>query len=169
MPALDNASATPAPAPQFPSPFADVLAGSVPAVSLAPLHGSKTDPAQEFVVSNFEELTNAGLDYHETPDNHSVLFNPKVISADQIDKADKAGELFRLAPLVKDLAQPGAETAPEAAPQGQAPAAAPAPAGPLAGMQVTDPKIKTARLKNLAPAPTNQPNPVPGQLAKRAI
>lgn len=163
---LENASVSPAPAaPAVPSPFADVLAGQIPAVSLAPITGQKTDPAQEFVVTHLDELSEAGLDYHETPDNHSVMFNPKKISAKEIDEADKAGKLFEIAPLVTDLKLPGM-----AAPAEASEATPAAAGGVLSGASVpTDGKLKTARLRNVAPAPTTAPNPVPGVLGKRAI
>lgn len=154
-----------APAPAaFPSPFSEVISGALPAVSLAPISDRKTDPAQEFVVSNLDELTAAGLDYHELKDNHSVLFNPAKITAAQLDEADKAGKLFEIAPLVHDLAAPGGAA--------EAPVSAPPGAGPLAGATAGAPvnrALQTDRLAGLAPAPTGAPNPVPGQLARRAI
>jgi len=156
-------------APQLPSPFSDVLAGTVPAVSLAPIHGRKTDPAQEFVVQNMDELAQAGIDYHELPDHHSVLFNPAKISSEQLDSADKAGKLFDVAPLVTKL---GASTGANAdlAPAGASPAQ-PVSGPALAGATATGPvegKLKSARLRAAAAPAIGAGDPV-SALSKRAV
>ena len=88
---------------QLPRPFADIVAGTLPAVSLAPIVHRQTDEAQEYVVSNFIQLGEAGLGYHELKSNHSVLFNPTKISTEQIDAAEEAGKLYEVAPLVREL------------------------------------------------------------------
>jgi hypothetical protein len=152
-------------APQgLPSPFADVASGALSAISLAPIQGEQPDPAQAFAVENFDGLANAGLDYHEIPEtNESVIFNPDKITTKQIEEAYEAGNLHEIAPLVTDLvpvggaAAPGAELAPGA------------PAGPLQGATAGGGALQGARLRNVAPAPKNAPNPVPGVLAKRAL
>lgn len=154
-------------APELPSPFADVAQGTVPAVSLAPIEGQKMDPAQQFVLDQFDALPAAGLDYHDIPETHiSVIFNPGKVTIDDIEAAYKAGTLDQLAPQVRDLKPVGAAPA---APGNEL--AAPAPAqGALSGASaVANPGLGAARARNLAPAPKNAPNPVPGQLAKRAI
>jgi hypothetical protein len=109
-------------APSLPSPFLDVANGLVPAISLAPIEGKKTDPAQEYAVSNLDELSASGIEYHEIADtNESVFFNPSKISAEQIDEAYKAGKLHEIAPLARDLKPIGAPTEPAAPAQAQAP------------------------------------------------
>lgn len=123
-------AATPAAAPQFPSPFADVAAGTVPAISLAPIENRKTDEAQEFAVQNLDALKDAGVEYFELSDAHSVFFNPAKISLEQIEAADKVGKLFEVAPLAKTLT-PVATAA--------APAPVAAPASPLATSQAVVP------------------------------
>ncbi len=147
--------------PALPSPFADVAAGTVPAVSLAPIQDGKTDAAQAFVVANFDSLAESGLDYHEVPDtSESVIYNPSKITEAQINEAVKAGKLHEIAPLATDLK-----------PLGGDPAAVDAPVAPLSNAVVNGNagSLETARVKNLTPAPKNTPNPVPGALAKRAV
>lgn len=165
------ASPQPAPlaaAPSLPSPFADIASGAMPAITLAPIEDQKTDPAQEFTVANFDALAAAGIEYHEIPESsESVLFNPSKVTPEQINEAYAAGKLHELAPVVRDLAGVGTTVAPEGA---GAPTAT--QSGPLAGATAgapTDGALKTARLRNVAPAPQNAPNPVPGQLAKRSF
>lgn len=156
---------------QLPSPFSDVVAGTIPGVSIPPIVGRKTNQIQEFVVANMDDIMASGLDLHETDDATTVLFNPAKVTAEQIDEAAKSGKLFELFPLADQAAQAAASPAP--APE--APLAA--PAGPLAGA-VAQPAapagskgLQTAQAKSLAslqPSPI-KPNPVPDQLAKRPV
>lgn len=165
-----------APAP-IPSPFDDIIAGRIPAVSLAPVVGRQTDPAQEYAISNLDKLNDAGLEYHELKDHYSVLFNPAKISAAQLDAADKEKKLFAVAPLARQLgnvpvSRPAAT--PLAAPALAAPPAAPAAGGApiLAGASARVPldrRLQTDRLHNFAPVPPGMPNPPGGLLARRAV
>lgn len=156
-------------APAIPSPFAEVVAGQIPAVSLPPIEGDQMDPAQQFVVENLDVLMQAGLDYHDTKDGLSVIFNPKVVSLDAIQKAEKDGTLDK-------VAVPATSSAPAEAPAEPASQAAPA-AGALAGAVVAPPaanapidrRLQQARIQNSRPAPLAAPNPVPNQLGKRAV
>jgi hypothetical protein len=146
MPVLANAQALPSQAapnseageaPGIPSPFDDVAAGKIPAVTLAPIEGRQTDPAQEYIVQNFDKLPDLGLEYVELSKSHSVVFNPKETSAEELQAADKAGKLFDVAPLVRALGKdvvPKLQLAPAPAPAAGAPlaASAAAPAGPAA-------------------------------------
>lgn len=180
--APDAASAPPAAAPTpLPSPFADVAAGSIPAVIVPPIPSHGTPNAvQTFTADNFDKLLKAGLDYHETKNDAVVLFNPKSISLEKIEAAEKAGTLAKVAQQVTALAAPnGAVTSPDAAatpapadtgggapapmPSAGALSAAPAPAA------ATPPGINNIRKNNLAAVPPNMPNPVAGQFAKRAV
>lgn len=192
--APDPAAAAPdpgsAPAPAapagLPSPFADVVAGSIPAVLVPPIgpHG-KPDPVQEFAANNFSDLLQAGLSWHETKDQAVVLFNPKLISEAKVIAADKAGTLSKIAQPVTSLQAPGG---PPAAPDATladpaAAAAAPAPdAGPLAAAPApmpasggvpasVPPGVLRARGTALAPKKVSpiQPNPIADQLARRAV
>lgn len=154
-------------APSLPSPFLDVSEGKVPGVTLPPINDGQMNPVQEFVVSNFNAVMDAGLDYYEFEDTaESVIFNPQKITEKELQAARDAGTLYEIAPVVQDLAPIG-QPAPAAADSIQAPAAASAP---LSGATVTPNRsLETARLKNVAPAPKNAPNPVPNQLGRRAI
>lgn len=174
--ALADATAAPAPASAFQPipPFSDVIAGNLPAVSLPPIVGRKTDPLQEYLISNYDDMANSGLEMHETPDAFTVLFNPKLITAAAIDKADKEGRLQEVAPFAQDLLQqggaaPAQQAAPPAAP---APAPAPAltasPAAPVAG---TNKRLQGVRLDNLAKLQTKSraPNSPVDQISRRPI
>lgn len=192
MPALSDAVASPAPAaPQapagpagLPSPFADVVAGSVPAVSLAPIVGGRGDPTQEWVVGNFEALLGSGLEYAELPDAVSVFFNPKLTTAEDLKAADKAGKLAEIAPPAVEIGKPPAVPAPAAPAPAQTPALAapptpiPAPSSPsgaLSGATATPSapnaaKLAGIRARNAAPAKPNTPSGGPlGALSKRAV
>lgn len=164
------------PASPIPSPFDEVAAGKLPAVLLPPVFGERISDAQEFVLANFKNLNELGLDYVELSDNSSVVFNPQLIDEKKIESAFKEGTLPQLVPLVESLGpiQPPAEAAPAApaAPPEEAPppdtslaGATVGPAGPAPGGDA----LQTTRVKNLAPAPRAAPNPVPNQLGRRAV
>jgi len=171
---LDNlpvpGAAAPTPAPQeaapvqVPPPFSDVVAGTVPAVAVPPIHkDTEPDPVQSFVIQNLDTLTKAGLDYFEASNATTVVFNPAKISEAQLAKADKAGKLNEVAPIAA-LPQGAAGAPAEGAPAPEAAPLAPvqAPAAPAG--------VGRTRLANVQPpGPGIKPNPVPGQLAKRAL
>lgn len=181
----DPAAAAAAPAPDagaLPSPFADVVSGSIPAVLIPaiPAHG-KPDPVQEFAANRFGDLLQAGLDYHETKDQSVVLFNPKVISAEKVAAADRDGTLGKIAQPVDDIAAPGAAPAPDAAAAPVPDAAPAADAGPLSAAPAPMPMASAGgppppgvqRMRSAALAPRKvspiMPNPIPDQLARRAV
>lgn len=165
-----------APAPSIPSPFAEVSKGLLPAVSLAPVLDGTPDPAQEFIISNFPNLSDLGLEYLEFPDASSAVYNPSSISEKDLQTAFESGTLAEVAPPANAPlaapeaapAAPDALAAPAAPPAASPGALAGATAQPAAGSPV-DQSLQAARLKNLAPAPRAAPNPVPGQLARRAV
>jgi hypothetical protein len=188
-----EAAPAPAPAPApvaFPSPLSDVVAGSLPAVTIPPVpKDGEPDPIQIYVSDRFDSLLKAGLDWHETKDQSVVLYNPDLISTEKIAAAEKAGNLNKIAPPVKQLiaAEAAAQAAPvpagalagaadvAAAGASAAPPAAPMPAGGLAAVPPPPPAVpnavQTQRGKSLAPVPVSpiMPNPVPNRLAKRAV
>ncbi len=137
---------------EFPSPFADILAGKVGAVSLAPIENEDMDPVQAYTVENLEKLGAAGANYWEAPGTlESVIFNPDVVTEQQLEEAAKAGKLQEIAPRATDLAPvgapapaPGTELAPQEV------------AGPLAGASVNSGSLERARVKNLTPPPPNR-------------
>ena len=194
----DAQAAPPPPAPQtepddvIPDPLDDVSAGRVPAVSLPPIIGGAMGPQQGFVVQNFSQLARFNLAYHEFDSKVSVVYNPAATSEKRLDEAYKKGILDEAAPLVggPKAAQgapppaeagaggpPGAELAPapamapQPAPQMAPPEAAQAaPAADLSGATVPmDRRMQEVRLQNTKTPGPAQPNPVPGQLAKRAL
>lgn len=95
---------------QLPSPFSDVLAGTIPGVSILPIVRRKTDPVQEFVVSNLDGIAASGLEIHETNAAITVLYNPHKVTHEQIDAAEKAGKLLELFPAVKQFSTPSRVT-----------------------------------------------------------
>lgn len=166
-PAAAPAAALAAEQGPLPSPFLDVVQGKLPAVVLPPISkGTNPPPEVSFAVQNFDTLLKAGLDYYETKHSDTVLFNPKLLTEDQVKAAEKAGKLQELtkpveaAPALAEAA-PAAAAAPVAAPA--AVAAAPAPSKPA----------QRARLAALTPPSAKggaiKPNPIPDKLAKRAI
>ena len=158
-PAPDQALEQTAPVAEpvaLPSPLDAVAAGKVPAVTMSAFN--EKDPVHEFVVANFAGLPALGLDLIELEgsDNLSAIFNPTLVTAEQIEAAYKDGTLDKLAPSADALAA-SAEPAAEEVPAEVAPAAAlagevaPAPAVPqgledarIRNMQtVTAPKVNT--------------------------
>ncbi len=154
-------------APAVPPPFAAIVAGDVPALSVPPVHkDTPPNPVQSFVISNLDTLAKAGLDYYEASNSTTVLFNPAKITEKELHEADKAGKLDAVAPVA---ALPAAPDAP--APD----AAAAAPAAPLAAVAApAQPPVPAGvgrtRLANVTPpGPGIRPNPVPNLLSKRAV
>ncbi len=171
---LATASASPAPAAaaggELPSPIADVVAGAVPGFALPPIEGGQPSPVQAFVVEQFQALQDLGLDYLELPDLTSVVFNPDVISEEDLQAAADAGTLPQIAPFATELGQPVAAPAPAGASEaGPLATATVTPAGAGNAPVRTDKRLETARIKNVTPPKPATPNPVVGQLAKRAI
>lgn len=190
-PAPDTAPAAPAPdaapaapAMQLPTPFDVIAAGKLPGLQIPAIQKGDgvPDALQHYVVQNLHVLMQAGIDYHDLPDHTTVLYNPTVVTEAQIQEAYKAGTLDKLVPTAKAFVEHIQKLA--AAPQ-QAPAApasgladVPTPgAAPAAGQaaaapahRASPPGVNRARLANIAPpGPGIKPNPVPDQLARRAI
>ncbi len=168
-PAAQDAAS--APASPLPSPFGDVAAGTVPAVSIPPLHrDAQPDPLQGFVIQNLPVLTKSGLDFYEAKDLSTVVFNPQKISEKDLKTADESGKLAEVAPAAQSAAHAEAPT-----PAADAAAAPAAPA--LASLPVPAPRgnvpkqVSRAQLQNLNPRKASPivPNPVPDKLAKRAV
>ena len=162
--------AAPAPASSLPSPFGDVVAGTVPAVSIPPLHkDAEPDPLQGFVIQNLPELTKSGLDFFEAKDLSTVVFNPEKISEKDLKTADESGKLAEVAPPAQAPAEPAAAAPQEAAaaPAGPAPSLAslPAPKAPVS-KQVSRAQLQTLNPRKASPIVAN---PVPDRLAKRAV
>lgn len=193
-PLADATVKTPAPAPQplagpqppaVPEPLNLVVAGQVPAVPLPPAQpGAPLDPAQEFVVSNFDSLPQLGLGAFEASDLTTVVYNPNMVNEQALAAADKAGQLPQ---FLQSLAQPQQDSAP--APQSgpgviaqtraeqrpqmpvqTAPAAPsmPAPKQPAGTAEL----LAKARVRNLGAGPQTpgiKPAPLSGAVAKRPV
>lgn len=168
---LANSTVGPAPAAaptaEIPSPFADVVAGKIPAVSLPPIEGDQLDPTQEYVSQNLDTLLEAGLEYLETEDQTTILFNPAVVKKQDLEAAQKDGTLGQ---LVRPALTPEAPADPLADAQAAGPAE-PAPLATATAGPAPAPNraIQAARLQNSKAAPINTPNPVQGVLSKRAV
>lgn len=150
---------------ELPPPLPQLQAGELPAVLVPPItQEMMADPVIDAVVTNFPRLGELGLDYYEAQDMSTVLYNPELVSLEQLKEADTNGTLPQIAqPLGAVSGQPPAATAPAA--QNAPLATEQLPAAPAeAGLQ-------KARVQNMAPRQVSpiQPKPVTGQLAKRPI
>lgn len=173
-----EAPAAQAPAPattlQLPEPLGAVARKEIPGVIVPPLvPGQQPDPVQLFVVSNFDVLpTVAPIDYFDTQAKETVVFNSELLTAEQLEQAEKDGTLKN---LVQSANGGTAAAAPGMSAEGTS-IPAPQPATPTmrapkpsAGMQDM---LANARIKNLQGGPRVspiQPNPVSQQMARRTL
>jgi len=87
----------PSQAPAIPSPLAEVAQGAVPATLLPPVQPeAPLDPAQSFLVDNFESLADLGLDAVEAPDQSTIVFNTSLVDRPTVEAAAAAGTLDQL-------------------------------------------------------------------------
>lgn len=143
----------------LPPPLPQLAAGELPAVLVPPITPeTEGDPTVQAVISNFGELGKLGIEYYEAADQSTVLYNPKVITEDQLKEAEANGTLAQIAPPIGGSMEPQAQGAPLAQ---TAPAGAPA----------APPRLTNARIQNFNPRPVSpiQPNPITQQLDKRAL
>lgn len=177
MPALSDATVSPAPAPAapaaevLPSPLLDVQKGAVPGILLPPLEQGKETDLQNFVVDNFDKLTDWGLDYVELPDLTTAIYNSDKIKEPDVLKLAEEGKIAQVLPVADKIGAPVAPQTPQNSP---APAAAPqiqpsAPqGGVLAGASVpSGPNLTKPRLAVMAPAKPNTPGQGPSDLVSR--
>lgn len=164
-PAPQEAPAAPEGA-QIPSPFKDVAEGRIPAVVVPPLaKGMKPDELQMAAIQAFPDIVQTpGIELYEAKDSSSVFFNPEKISAKDVKAADKAGDLLR----ILKIADPSGTGLPQAA---QSTPGAAAAMSPMPSVPKAPPAVRAGRLANLGvqPGPAIQPNPIPAQLARRAL
>lgn len=149
----------------LPPPLPQLQAGEVPAVLVPPItQQMMSDPMIDAVVSNFPKLGELGLEYYEAQDLSTVLYNPDLVTAEQLKEADKNGTLAQIAQPLGAVSGEGASVASPAA-QSAPLATEQLPAGPSEG------QLQKARVQNLTPKQVSpvQPKPVTGQLAKRPI
>jgi len=178
-PAVGGQELAPVQAPEIPSPLAEVTQGVVPAALLAPVEpDAALDPAQSFLIDNFEKLAELGLDVYEAPDLSTVVFNTSLVDRKAVEAAAAGGTLQQ---LLTPPAQAGAELAPNpAAAQVAQTRAAQRPEMPVQSAPMVAPKVpastQTALAKVRARAITN-PKATPGgtpvttgtQLSKRPV
>lgn len=174
-------------APQLPQPLDAVASGQVPATVLPPVQPNvPPDPVQEFVISNFEQLPQVGLDVVEAPDMSTIVFNPQLIDRASVEKAAQEGTIDQLmAPAQgQELAGGGAEPAAQAAPtpavDDTAVKIAQQHSGQRADTNVSTPKVPAstqnllakARVRNMGAGAKQGglvPNPTSNQLSKRPV
>ena len=174
-------------APQIPQPLDAVAAGQLPAAILPPVQPNQPpDEVQEFVISNFDKLQTLGLEAFEAPDMSTIVFNPQLVGAADIENAVKTGTLEQLLSPAPQQGQELAGAAPQAA---QGPVAGPDTtaidvaqqhSGQRASTNVEAPKapastqnmLAKARVRNMGAGAKPAglvPNPVGNQLSKRAL
>ena len=187
----ENAAAAIPSADSLPSPFSNVAAGDIPAISFPPEKpGEESGPLSMYAQQNLPTLLKAGLDVFESGDLYSVFFNPTRVSLEELKKADTRGELLDIAPSIQtERPKAGkakaaatrtnhtaeAEAGPLAAEEAQAPAEVQQAqqAAPAAAQQAPAPRasgrLQNARIQALKPPAPGMPvNPIQ-QLAQRAI
>jgi hypothetical protein len=176
---LANAQVTPPQTPELPSPLAEVAQGVQPAAVLPPVApNAAMDPAQEFVVSNFEVLPKIGLDIFEAPDLTTVVFNSKLLDRPTVEAAAKAGTLQE---LLAPRPQPGqalagatvAQSRAAERPQMEVQSAPAAPALPAPKVPAsTQNLLAKARVRNLGAGPKPPgitPDPISSRVSKRPV
>jgi hypothetical protein len=148
---------------EFPPPLPQIASGEVPAVLVPPITPESLEmPVVASIVENFGRMAELGIEFYEAADLSTVLYNPEKVTVESLKEAEANGTLGQLAvPL--DAA---ASALPEALAAEQ-PAAA-----PLQGVKApANSRLTTARMRNIAPKQVSpiQPNPLEGQLGKRAL
>ena len=167
--------------PDVPEPLNRVVAGQIPAIPVPPVQpGAPLEPAQQFVVENYQRLPQLNLGVYEASDLTTVVFNTSVLDESMLAEADAAGALPQLlagpaapeetpAMGAADVAQVRAEQRPQM-PVQTAPAAPSMPAPKMpAG---TAALLAKARVRNLGAGPQTpgiKPNPLSGAVAKRPV
>ena len=142
--------------------FAGLLRGSPPAV-LAPREPRL--PEYDLIEKNADSLLASGFGfYRPLDDSGTVIFNERFISPEQLQVADKKGQLSKLVTPVGDLS--AAYAAEFGGPEGTAAPMSPTPS-PAAPMSPTPtpPQVDTLRKNNLqAGSPTSGPMPGAGRI-----
>lgn len=155
-------------AAELPPPLPQLQSGELPAILIPPVTQEMVaqDSVVGALVSNFPKLGDLGIGYYEAADLSSVLYNPSLVTVEELQEADQNGTLASIAQPLSALeaaqgsgAAPGGMPAPLAAEQ----LAVPPPAG--------EAKLQNARVQNIAPRQVSpiQPKPVTATLGKRAV
>lgn len=171
--------------PALPAPIDAVAAGQQPAVLLPPVQpNAPLDPAQEFVIENFNALPDLNLGAFEAQDLSTVIFNASLLTQEQLAEADAAGTLAELLQASTPMgASPppaaegaSAQIAADAAaqrPQMQVQTAPAVPAMPAPKVPAgTQNMLARARVRNVGAGPKPPgltPNPLAGAVAGRPV
>jgi len=84
---------------QFPFPLSFVGSGELPAVTFPPEPQDRSLSAvSAWIARNLDPIVRSGIDFTELKDKRSVLFNPKKISREEINTAEREGRVERIAP-----------------------------------------------------------------------
>lgn len=149
-------------AAELPPPLPQISAGVLPAALIPPISEEvAVDPLVESIISNFGKLGELGIEYYEAADQSTVLYNPSLITVEELKEAESSGTLAQIAPPIGIAAEAPLDVSTSA------PLAQTAPAPKPAGSQ----RLMGARIRNFNPQPVSpiQPDPVIQQLDKRAI
>ena len=131
-------------------------------------------PRGDELSQHAQTLIDIGLGVYIDKQQNSVVFNPVVVSVEEVEKAGEAGELEQLFPEYGKLTGE-TPTNSSAAPMNSASVLPPSPSGAIPKQTASAANsTNNARLKNMTPgAPTSGPFPGAGRvvntLAKRAV
>lgn len=110
----------------IPDPLAAVTRGEPPAVRVPDPQTASEDPIANYIETHLGDLVQAGLDVYEAMTvPELVVYNPSVISYDDLQAADEQGTLAELVPELNQLASLGPEMPAPAAPPATIPAGRP--------------------------------------------
>lgn len=167
--------------PAVPQPLDLVAAGQKPAALLPPVQpNAPLDPAQEFIIENFDALPQLGLGAYEAQDLSTVVYNMSLLDEATLAEADANGALADLLqaadPAQIQADSTSAQIAADAAaqrPQMQVQTAPAAPAMPApkvpAGTQNALARARV-RVTGAGPQPAGLvPQPLAGAVAKRPV
>ena len=168
--------------PAVPQPLDLVAAGQKPAALLPPVQpNAPLDPAQEFVIENFNALPQLGLGAYEAQDLSTVIFNAAMLDEATLADADANGALAELLQAADPANAVVPDTAPAqiavdaaaARPQMQVQTAPAAPAMPAPKVPAgTQNMLARARVRNTGSGPQPPglvPQPLAGAVAKRPV
>lgn len=142
------------------APVKAVLDGEPPAVSVPPLPMEQQPPVVQTLANSIPQLNELGLSVYRSNDDAVgvVLFNSELLTAEEVQEADKAGSLGSLVtPLDSLLNGPPAKSQPGPAATTPPPTPAPVPANT---------KMQGRRLKALVEdeQPTERKLPAGGRV-----
>jgi hypothetical protein len=164
-----------------------LMAGAPPAVS-AKISDYNNRPEGKLIAEAKEPLMKSGIGFYKSlSGEYGVLFNSLRINPQDIQAADKAGQLLEIAPLMDtvdaETAKSGqnnpvlAAEAPSGAPMARSASVPPSGPGMIAPPVSAPPApasaqraLLNARVKNMQPgAPTSGPKPGQGRIANQIL